>query len=297
MSIPLLSPFRGSRAIAAGLVTPRVLRGPRYRRLFPDVYVGERVLLTSSVLSRAAFVLVDGQGVVAGYSSAELLGASSARPGAPAEVLMLDGRPRRPRRPVPGLVVHRDVLGPGETVCRGGVLMTDAVRTAFDLIRWAPDLVEKVTAFDALAFHCGVTVEAVRALARLHLGAHHTRGLDRVLDLADGRAESPMESRIRVAVVLDGLPAPVVQHVVEVDGRRYRLDLAYPDLMLAIEYDGHEHRGQQRAHADLRREADLARQGWRILRFDALTVLQHPGFVVAEVRAELARRAAHTVSP
>ncbi|MBW0088560.1 DUF559 domain-containing protein [Pseudonocardia sp. KRD-184] len=294
MPIPLLSPFRGSRAIAAGLVTPRILRGPRYRRLFPDVYVGSRVLLTLSVLARAAFVLVDGRGVVAGYAAAELLGASCARPSAPAEVLMLDGRPRRP---VPGLVVHRDVLAPGETVRRGGVLMTDAVRTAFDLIRWAPDLVEKVTAFDAPAFHCGVTIEGVRALAGRHLGAHHTRGLDRVLDLVDGRAESPMESRIRVALVLGGLPAPVVQHAVEVDGRRYRLDLAYPDLLLAIEYDGREHRGQRRAHADLRREADLARQGWRILRFDALTVLQHPGFVVAEVRVELARRAARTVSP
>lgn len=247
-----------------------------------------------SVLSRAAFVLVDGRGVVAGYSAAELLGASSARPGAPAEVLMFDGRPRRP---LPGLVVHRDVLGPGETVRRGGVLMTDAVRPAFDLIRWSPDIVGGVTAFDALAFHCGVTVEAVRALARLHLGAHHTRGLDRVLDLVDGRAESPRESRIRVAVVLDGLPAPVVPHVVEVDGCRYRLDLAYPDLMLAIEHDGREHRGQQRAHADLRREADLTRQGWRILRFDAVTVLQHPAFGVSEVRSELARRAARTTTP
>ena len=32
-------PFRGSAAVAAGLVTPNVLRGPRFRRVFPDVYV------------------------------------------------------------------------------------------------------------------------------------------------------------------------------------------------------------------------------------------------------------------
>ena len=31
--------FRGSAAIAAGLVTAKVLRGPRYVRVFPDTYV------------------------------------------------------------------------------------------------------------------------------------------------------------------------------------------------------------------------------------------------------------------
>jgi hypothetical protein len=36
MAIDLNGPFRGSDALAAGLLTRGVLRGPRYRRLFPD---------------------------------------------------------------------------------------------------------------------------------------------------------------------------------------------------------------------------------------------------------------------
>ncbi|MHA6781074.1 endonuclease domain-containing protein [Pseudonocardia saturnea] len=267
------------------MVTRGVLRGPRYRRVFPDVYVAAHLTLTLAQLSRAAYLLVEGSGVVAGYAAAELLGASSAPPGAPVEVLMLGGRHRRSH---PRLVIRRDVLGPGETISRCGVQLTGPVRTALDLARWAPTLTEKVAAVDALAFRCGVTVEAVRALARIHLGAHRSRGLGQVLELVNGLAESPMESRIRMAIVLGGLPAPVVQHPVSLDGRRYRLDLAYPELRLAIEYDGELHRTQLRAHADLLREADLTRLGWTILRFDAHTTLHRPDHVADTVRAVIA---------
>ena len=45
-----------------------------------------------------------------------------------------------------------------------------------------------------------------------------------------------MESRIRVALHLGGLPAPVVQHPVVARGSRFYLDLAYPHARLAIEY-------------------------------------------------------------
>lgn len=284
-SASLPSPFRGSRAVAAGLVTRGVLRGPRYHRVFPDVYVAAHLTLTLAQLSRAAYLLVEGSGVVAGYAAAELLGASSAPPGAPVEVLMLGGRHRRSH---PRLVIRRDVLGPGETISRCGVQLTGPVRTALDLARWAPTLTEKVAAVDALALRCGVTVEAVRALARVHLGAHRSRGLGQVLALVNGLAESPMESRIRMAIVLGGLPAPVVQHPVSLDGRRYRLDLAYPELRLAIEYDGELHRTQLRAHADLLREADLTRLGWTILRFDAHTTLHRPDHIADTVRAVIA---------
>jgi very-short-patch-repair endonuclease len=73
-------------------------------------------------------------------------------------------------------------------------------------------------------------------------------------------------------------------------GVRYYLDLAYPDVLLAIEYDGEDHRRQERARRDLLREAALTSAGWKILRFDADVVLFRPERIVAEVRAELASR-------
>jgi very-short-patch-repair endonuclease len=280
MTVDLSGPFRGSAAIADGLVTRGELRGPRFQRLFPDVHGPAHLERTLALRARAAALLVGGAGVVAGYSAAELLGASCAPPGTAAEVLMRPGHHRRPR---PGLVVHRDVLFDGETTVRGGVELTDPVRTAFDLARWAPDPTERVVAVDALA-HGRFPVALVRDLARIHLGAYGTAGIAAVLDHADPRSESPMESRIRMALVLAGMP-PEVQYPVA--GGRYRLDLAYPDRLLAIEYDGAEHRTGARARRDLEREAALVRRGWTVLRFDAATVLGRPDVIVRTVRSRL----------
>jgi very-short-patch-repair endonuclease len=111
-----------------------------------------------------------------------------------------------------------------------------------------------------------------------------------VLRLADAKAESPMETRIRIALHEHGLPAPHVQFEVEAGGRIRRLDLAYPSVELAIEYDGRDHREQEQAHNDLLREAALVRLGWTILRFDAYTVYWHPARIAHAVAYELRRR-------
>src|SRR3954451_21783619 len=101
--VDLNQPFRGSVAIADGLLTPGVLRGPRFRRLFPDVYVLAGAEVDLELLSRAAYLLVAGRGALGGHSAAELLGASCAPLGAPAEVVA----PHRVR-PHRGLLARQD---------------------------------------------------------------------------------------------------------------------------------------------------------------------------------------------
>jgi very-short-patch-repair endonuclease len=279
-------PFRGSTAVAAGLLTRGVLRGPRFQRLFPDVYAPAHFENDLLLRSLAAGVLVAGRGVVAGYSAAELLGASSGPPDAPAEVLLT--APRCQSYRCTGLRVHRDRSAPDEIIGVDGVAVTTPERTAFDLARWAPTLTERVAAVDALAYRRRVDIADVTILRHRHLGARHGGEVAEVLRLTDRRAESPMESRARMALVLGGLPSPAVQHPVVIRNRRYYLDLAYPHRRVAIEYDGADHRTQQRARRDLEREAALASAGWRVLRFDAHVVLFAPERIVAEVRAELA---------
>lgn len=281
------SPFRGSVAVAAGLVTRNVLRGPRFRRLFPDVYVSSLLPVDLALRARAAALLVEGCGVVAGYAAAELLGASCGAGNAPVDVLLRFGRQRHG---APGLVVHRDRLDPTEIETVGGVPVTSPLRTGFDLARWASTPTERVVAVDALAYHRRVAPDAIAALARVHQGAHGSAHLPAVLTLVDGRSESPMESRIRMAIVLAGLPRPSVQHPLCAGGRSFRLDLAYPAIRLAIEYDGELHRTQRRARRDLEREALLAADGWTVVRFDAVTVLQRPHEIAVVVGRELAVR-------
>lgn len=67
-------PFLASRALAAGAVTPAQLRGPRFRRLFAGIYVLADVEVDLALRSRAAALAVDG--VLGGWSAAEVLGAS-----------------------------------------------------------------------------------------------------------------------------------------------------------------------------------------------------------------------------
>jgi very-short-patch-repair endonuclease len=289
--IDLSGPFRGSLAVARGLLTAGQLRGPRFRRLLPDIYAPTDREPDLMLRSRAAYLLVEGGGALAGYSAAELLDASCGPPGAAPTVLMFPGRQRHA---CPGLVVRRASLCADELVRIGRLVVTSPVRTAFDLARWAPTLTEKVVAVDALAYRHEFTVDDVRKLARRHLGVHGGKDLPSVLRLADPRSESPMETRIRVALQLSDLPSPVLQYPVAACGRTYRLDLAYPQFHLAVEYDGREHRTPERAARDLRREAALTRQGWTVLRFDAFTVLNRPALVVASTRTELRLRGLST---
>ena len=181
--------FRGTTAIAAGLVTPAVLRGPRYLRLFPDTYVRRGDEPPSlSVRSRAAGVYVAGRGVVSGYSAAELLDASCAPADAPAEVTVPDGG----QRAQPGLLVHRDALAPDEVDRRCGVDVTTGPRTAYDLVRrLAPDdPVEAVVALDALARVGRFRPDRVLSLAERYTGARGRRALAGSVDLADARSGS-----------------------------------------------------------------------------------------------------------
>jgi hypothetical protein len=145
--------------------------------------------------------------------------------------------------------------------------VTNAVRTAWDLARWLP-LVEAVVAVDALARRgCFVPARLLERRGR-EPGARGCRRLDEVVRLADPRAESPPETRLRVALVRAGLPSPAVQHEIldEYGFVLARADLAYPDARLAIEYDGAGHFDRDRLDRDRFRDIELAGQGWETVR-------------------------------
>jgi very-short-patch-repair endonuclease len=139
-----------------------------------------------------------------------------------------------------------------------GVAVTSPLRTAFDLA-CRGSVVEAVVAVDALAHAFCLRPQDVLRCAYDHPGRRGAARLPEVVRLANALAESPMETRIRVAIVLAGLPMPQLQ----VPVGPYRLDMAYPDLMLGIEYDGREHLDQRRALRDLDRQAYLTAAGWR----------------------------------
>ncbi len=252
-------PFRGSVAVARGRVAKGELRGPRFIRLFPDVYVSADVEVTHLVLSLAAAELVaPAGGVLAGYSAATLLGADCVPPGARAEVLVQGHRRGHPRPRI-----ERGVAVGNDRWAVRGRAVTSPLRTAWDLARRL-GLTEAVVALDALAARGGFDPAALLRRRDAATRVRNGRRLDRVVDLANPRAESPMESRLRLLLVLAGLPVPEVQFPLVAQRHLVaRFDLAYPAAKLAIKYDGAGHVDD----LDRRRDVRTGRLGWYTARF------------------------------
>lgn len=283
-------PFRGSDAVAHGLVTPARLRGPGFRRLFPDVYAPASAGDDLRLRSRAAYLWAGGRGVLSGWSAAEMWGASCAPAGVPAELTVAREHVRTP----PGVRVGQAELRDDEVRQRGAVRLTTPLRTAFDLCR-RESLVDAVVALDALAGRFGFEPPDLLALAERHPRARGVRALPEVAEvaevaaLADPLAESAMETRLRLLLVRSGLPPPVAQHpVVDERGRIVAiLDLAYPEILVAIEYDGADHFAAPRVLRDGRRLTRLAALGWRVHRYYAADVYRRPDQIVHDIRRAL----------
>lgn len=282
-------PFRGTDAVQRGLVTKRILRGARYRRLFRDIYLDARVPADLATRSRAAGLLLAQDGVLSGYSAAELLGARCAPVSANAEITVPGGDYREQ----PGLTVHRDLLADDEVTTVDGLTVTTPVRTAWDLARSLPT-VEAVVAVDALARTGPFPPSATTRIHERYPRARWRRRVPGVLALADPRAESPMESRARLALVLRGLPRPEAQYSVYDDNGDFvaRLDMAYPHLRLGVEYDGRGHLDDAVRERDLRRANELELCGWLVLRFSSADVYIRPDAMARQVQVAIARRIA-----
>ncbi len=112
------------------------------------------------------------------------------------------------------------------------------------------------------------------------------------LGRAREKVESPKETETRLMIVDHGLPEPVVQHE-EYDGSRLvaRVDLAYPQWRIAIEYEGDGHRvDQEQWRRDIRRQRDLEDRGWIVIRLTQAD-LRFPGDFLARIRGAIASRA------
>ena len=108
---------------------------------------------------------------------------------------------------------------------------------------------------EGLGWHPGIT--ALRRLAEVHLEGMRVTG--RIPD-------SVREAELTRLLLAAGLPAPVRQQGLEIDGRLVSIDLAIPQFMVAIEFDSFEvHSGRGRFDDDRRRVDDLTALGWRVV--------------------------------
>lgn len=183
---------------------------------------------------------------------------------APIESCVLRGSSRSRRDGVDGRT--RDLLD-DDVVVIGGVRVTTPLRTALDL---GCHLHRKdaLAALDQFMRIHGITREALATAATRFFRRRGVTQLRQLIPLADHRAESPRESWTRLAIIDAGLPCPVLQFWIEIDGvPTYRLDLAYPRLRVVVEYDGeesHDRTEEQRRH-DAERRDWLEEHGWTVV--------------------------------
>ena len=273
-----MTPFLGTEALSAGTVTRRSLE--QHRRLHRNVFLPPGSPVTAGVRAKAAWLWSDRKAVVGGLSASALFGTRWIDADAPAELFRVNGKP------VPGIVIHRDELHPDEICDVSGIAATTPARTAFDLGR-RKGLLRAVIQVDALAHQTGVTAEEIATLIPHHRGVRGLVQLRDVVELMDGGAESPQETKTRLVLIKAGLPKPRTQIRVH----PYRLDMGYEEFKVGVEYDGEQHWKDPAQHArDIDRLADLAALGWRIIRVSAEILRYRPQVVI--VRTCEALRAA-----
>ncbi|HET7742180.1 MAG TPA: hypothetical protein VFL67_16150, partial [Mycobacterium sp.] len=119
-------------------------------------------------------------------------------------------------------------------------------------------------------------------------GIVHVRQL---IPLADALAESPMESEARLMMLDGGLPSPALQYeVIDADGRLWRLDFAWPDVKVAVEYDGFDwHSDPVAFRRDRLKRAALLEMGWSVMSIVFDDVRRRPCEAVRRIETELNR--------
>jgi hypothetical protein len=277
--------FRGSDAVRDGLLTPKALRGPGWTRLRYDVYADSRLEHDHELACRAAALMLPESAVIAGRSAAYLLGVEHAASFAtPIHVIIPPAAPR----PRGHMVVHRTEVEAHHIAQLPWARQTDSVRTAWDLASWH-DLAASVSVLDTMLGR-GITnkPELLRMLAE-HECRRGVRKARRAFGLADGRAQSPRESQMRVRLVLAGLPVPVPQFPVHLDsGLVLHPDVAWPDYKVGAEYDGRWH--ERALNLDRRRHNAIQCAGWRIVYLTSERMANDFRGFVREVRGELMAR-------
>jgi AbiEi antitoxin C-terminal domain len=274
--------FRGSEQVALGRLTPAQLRSSAWRRLFPDVYACASLAPTHLRRARAVAGLLLPGAVLSGRSAAVLWGVDMAAAGDPVECTVAASRRAGAVR---GVVVTRRRLPAEDVVRRNGVLVTTPLRTAVDLARIEP-ADEAVVCVDQFLGARLVTLAEVRSAAAATTGPG-CRGIRLAVGRADGLAQSPPETRLRLLVHCSRLPRPVAQYEVrDANGFVARVDFGWPEHKVALEYEGVWHGEAQQVGKDRRRLNRLTAAGWTVI-FVTAADLRDPVVLVARIAAAL----------
>jgi hypothetical protein len=275
----------GQRAARAAV------RGGLWRSVLRGTYTDAQGEFDLTLRARAAQLVLPEGCLVADRCLLWLFGVDVLPPGPPLLEVVVQRGAVVPRRA--GLKGRQADIPATDRRRLRGVRTLRLARATVDLMRRLP-FREAVVVADALQHAELLTAGHIADEFPTHRGLRGIRQAERALELSSPLAESPPESRLRVTLVLDGL-APVPQYDVRAaDGRWLaRVDLAFPDARVAIEYDGKDVHSQEDVFTrDRQRQNALVGAGWVVLRYTAEDLRLRRPAIVAEVRRAILAAAA-----
>lgn len=191
-------------------------------------------------------------------------------------------------RPNIGLMVHQRVGAPLRRVA--GRLATAPAWTAIEVAREMrrPRL---LATLDAALRSTWCTRTDLEKAVRDQWGRREIVAVRGLLQHADPRAESAMESETRLAMIDYAVPLPELQYEIRGGaGERWRVDFAWPQARVAAEYESVDwHAGRAAMLRDKARLASLQDAGWTVIPIVVDDVRQTPWRMAARITGHLAR--------
>jgi very-short-patch-repair endonuclease len=200
-------------------------------------------------------------------------------------VTVRDAGDRRRRR---GLRCHALAIDEADVRVLAGLRISSPCRMFVELARYLT-LVELVVLGDWLVQNRLASVPALRRYCRRSLEQYADRAV-RAAGYVRAGSESPRESRLRLLLTLAGLPAAHPNPTVVLADQTFRLDLAYLDVRVAVEYDGDWHDDDVQRTIDEERRSLLEAHGWLVIVVRKKDFYNDPGGVVARVVTALRQR-------
>lgn len=272
-------PFVRREASERGLPL-KVLRGKRFRRLFPRVWVHVDHAMTQYDWIVAAGLAMPARAQLSHITRIQALG--------------LDFGPTKPFRftvagdlhlALDDIFLHRtEVLPPLDDI---------GVTPAAAFIQYCADarMIDAIKVGDWLLHHRHMTILEVAELARRDHWRPGARQVRRVLPHLDAGSRSLKESESRALLVFAGLPKPEVnKDVRNASGELLGCgDLVYLLWKLLVEYEGRQHLTDlSQWNTDIDRYRGLRDEDWRYVQVTN-EKLETPKKFVAEVYAQLVR--------
>jgi Protein of unknown function (DUF559) len=273
-----------------------LVRSGRLVRMRQGVYATKRAMdwagvdpVRAHVLTVRAAKATVGGNAVASYHSAALLHRLSLLKPAPAGAVALTlPLAKRWNRARPAAVVfHASDLPPRHVTRLHNLPVTTAARTVVDLARTLPFMDAVVVADSALNEEKTTKPELHRALEE-SAGWPGVKQARRVIDFADERAESPLESAARVVFEQSGLEPPELQATIHGPDFALRVDFRWQGQKVIAEADGLvKYDDREDLLAERERDHLLREAGYTVVHFTWPELFQKPDVVITRIRKAL----------